>query len=994
MAPRDTGAHKDVNRKRPEKRPTDQKPSAGTTSAAQPNQSQSNQTRPNVDFGGMPDLSGRKEGDEWSFTRPNGEIVNYRIPQGNGNRSVDIDLVGADGGLIGTMRAAMGEGGGFQEWVDVRGGPSVYVGQDTKYSNPYAATYNSGTSTSGPPDSAKAYLPDWQQQFALIENGEVVGELGVIPSKDGYPDVYQNVYFDKFGNVSQWQNRSTESGGMTGWQQAQVDSSGHGWQILSTGTSGSPERWEISPDLPLLTRTEETSAGVHSQTFDLTTNAMTDRFTSKVSPEKGYYSFRDPRGVTTRVGEDGSVVVVGRNGDLIVDKPGRKPEYRDDRSNWEKFWDFAGNSAETFVDGTLSMLGQNSKNYGDGPKLSPNEAKKQNQEEALAGMAGLFVGLGAGLALSVIDGYEGTFGNGIRDDAAYTPTDNALGTLNVLAQFTIGVDLENYKDQPGQTISDAVLGTALFFLPKAPRAMGGGRPPHVPRGVLDGFGELGNGLDAHPIPVTPGGYIGPRSPRSTPNGFEMRNGGDGAPRSTGTPRDKPGDDRQGPSAGNTTPRDPGPPPLPAGMLDPDIPEPNGAMSPGDSPHGLDSHAIDPDAVGPGIPWFGATELTPPGHWPVGVYAGKNNRQWYRPRPGGGLPEKIPMPEWATNGGRGSSKPNPPLPEQRALERATPPNRDGMAQNHPDWNVENIDKDSNVRGFVGDALTRAKLLLQGYRIIAAGEKAKIPIPGKSGEFFKPDFIAVDRSGKLVIIESKFNESPYRADQFDGYQYYKDGGRPFEIDLAKNPDLMKELRINEVDTSDMVIDRVETVRWNNEWAPTDDVLRRAADDTKILGDLVDGTINNPEWRDSALSAFSELNAEAARRAFNSGDYLAAVHYQSRHQALELLRNVEPSPQALNESLLGAGPSPVHSAAGPLAQDISAPSDLLGALGGGTQGLSFLVNTLSAPIAPLRPRVSDVRRPLNQSLTMNISSPAGAADGLAQVEELRVMAYGAHM
>ncbi|MFD4439620.1 hypothetical protein ACFWPK_07545 [Nocardia sp. NPDC058519] len=48
----------------------------------------------------------------------------------------------------------------------------------------------------------------------------------------------------------------------------------------------------------------------------------------------------------------------------------------------------------------------------------------------------------------------------------------------------------------------------------------------------------------------------------------------------------------------------------------------------------------------GIPWTGKTGETPVGHWPVGVYRGPNNGQWYKKVPGQSLPVKVSMPQWA------------------------------------------------------------------------------------------------------------------------------------------------------------------------------------------------------------------------------------------------------------------------------------------------------------------------------------------------------------
>ncbi|MGQ4614548.1 hypothetical protein [Nocardia sp. R7R-8] len=117
-------------------------------------------------------------------------------------------------------------------------------------------------------------------------------------------------------------------------------------------------------------------------------------------------------------------------------------------------------------------------------------------------------------------------------------------------------------------------------------------------------------------------------------------------------------------------------------------------------------------------WDGTSPGTEAGV-PLGMKFGVDGTlHWDGSIPGttrGAKPPRDKLPggkQPTTTGEPKQKKPNPPQPEQDALESATSPARDGMDQGHPNWNVDNIEKDSNVRGFVGDALTRAKLVLQG------------------------------------------------------------------------------------------------------------------------------------------------------------------------------------------------------------------------------------------------------------------------------------------
>ncbi|WP_216912793.1 hypothetical protein [Nocardia noduli] len=427
---------------------------------------------------------------------------------------------------------------------------------------------------------------------------------------------------------------------MVGWQKGQENSDGTGWFNLPTGTSGSPERWELTPDSPLLNRIEESSIGVHTQTIDRETGAYSDRFTSKISPELGYFTYRNSEGTTTKLGDDGSLVVVDGKGELLVNRPAPKRVYPDTRSNWEKTWDYMGNSAESFVDGVKSLVGQNSKTYGD-DSLSPEEAKRLNRNGAWLDMILMPSAVLFGAALMVEDGYNATFGGGLRDDASSTAQDNVLGTLNLFGQLAIGADLSNFDEQPGQTLSDAVLGTSLFFLPKVPRAARGGTPsPHIPPAVRSGLGDFGLGFGSHPIPALPGGYPRGAAPWEKP-GFDMRTGGDGIPSSPGgTPRNTPRDGPDGPAHPvpgrpdqTPNPRS-APPPLPAGLLDPHDPTLNGLGPAVEEPRNPDLPSNHPGSKlgserpsGDGDRSAGS-QTPPPLRTPEGYEPGAEPGTWY------------------------------------------------------------------------------------------------------------------------------------------------------------------------------------------------------------------------------------------------------------------------------------------------------------------------------------------------------------------------------
>ncbi|WP_068058974.1 hypothetical protein [Nocardia xishanensis] len=988
-----------------------------------------------ADIYGLPDTTGRKEGDTWTTTLPDGRTVVNTIPQGNGNQTVDQVITNPDGSKTNSRVAGNGLGG-WQRWNDDSTGTSSYAGKDTQDSDVYGQHFNPGESTSGRPSHEFGMSSDYKTT-ATASYDQQGNRVGTDVGHANTNGLYDNVHVDNYGNKTFSATTRDGNGGLVSTFTGQVDSDGYGWKILGD------KRWDVSPDSqgkPVLTRTETTDKGVHLYRID-----ESGKTTHEFRGNKPGQWYRDTIGTDaegkttiTRLDVHLGVTVYDTEGNILEGGPKVAPGTIDTLGIADKvidtvfFWNpiaKGGNKA-----GVHALVG-----LGAMAGLWDDVSVPLNlptQEQAFDGL----VDTGKNLAKEYLylgGTFKDTNGNPIYSpDGKLDQQHATLNFYNDLSKAVIGTDWSQFPDKPLETLGTAGFGIATFFIP-GPKGLTG-----LANGerLAAGLGEAGAraAIPDQPWPSLPeriggatdeGGVAaggGTRSPGAVDRAMAAareamealrrpwespKEAWEGTGFGPGTPRRNQPMDSEGvlgpggghPSAGHggnapeggTAPRGPRPPLLPEGALDPH-PAPD-AVSPSDLPRLPDGTMFDENGK---IVWDGSLPDTETGV-PLGMKLRDDGKLvWDGSIPGtrnGAMPPREKLPggkQPTTTGDPKQTKPNPPLPEQRALERVTPPDRDGMVQNHPDWNVENIEKDSNVRGFVGDALTRAKLLLQGYRIIAAGEKAKIPVPGKPGEFFKPDFIAVDKNGNLVLVESKFNKSQYQPDQFDGYRYYAGNGKQLEIDLAENPDLLARLRRNRVDPSDMVVDRVETVRWDDQWAPTDEVLRRAADDPTILGDLVDGTVKNPEWRDSALSAFSELNAEAARRSFNLGDYPAAVHYQARYQALELIRNLRPSLQALEESLLGAGAPPGRSIGSPQGGNISASLDLRDAVTEGANGLSFLTNSLSAPSGVLRSIARGVERPVDQSMIVNIRTPPAAPDQITRAEELRAMTHAAHL
>jgi hypothetical protein len=124
--------------------------------------------------------------------------------------------------------------------------------------------------------------------------------------------------------------------------------------------------------------------------------------------------------------------------------------------------------------------------------------------------------------------------------------------------------------------------------------------------------------------------------------------------------------------------------------------------------------------------------------------------------------------------------------------------------------------SRERGLLGEALTEADLVSQGYEILA--QQNHVLLPGNGGRYFVPDFIARAPDGSIVAVESKFGpNATYTRGQLTGYEHLAQGGR---LDMRR-PDLAREFALDGVRR----VDRVVTYRWNTEIVP-DDALRAAA------------------------------------------------------------------------------------------------------------------------------------------------------------------------
>lgn len=149
--------------------------------------------------------------------------------------------------------------------------------------------------------------------------------------------------------------------------------------------------------------------------------------------------------------------------------------------------------------------------------------------------------------------------------------------------------------------------------------------------------------------------------------------------------------------------------------------------------------------------------------------------------------------------------------------STPAYGDGVQRidtEHPPIDVTGLT--SQERGRLGEALTEADLVGQGYEILA--RQNHVLLPGDGGRYFVPDFIARAPDGSVVAVESKFGpNAAYTRGQLTGYEHLSQGGT---LEMRR-PALARQFALQGIDS----VDRVVTYRWNTEIVP-DDALRAAA------------------------------------------------------------------------------------------------------------------------------------------------------------------------
>ncbi|WP_146229265.1 hypothetical protein [Nocardia neocaledoniensis] len=198
---------------------------------------------PNQDALPMPSTDGREVGKTWTEVRPNGQVVEYTIPEGNGKNTVDAVVKDAAGNVLSTARIVSIEGtANYIRWQDDVGGGSSYFESGGPNGLGYGQHFAPGTSTSGIPTHAFETSPDASQSrtLSLDSAGRVVGvDIGVRNSQG----LYDNIHVDNFGNATMSSTKLGPGGELQSKFTGQMFANRSGWMIDELDN-----RWEGEPD--------------------------------------------------------------------------------------------------------------------------------------------------------------------------------------------------------------------------------------------------------------------------------------------------------------------------------------------------------------------------------------------------------------------------------------------------------------------------------------------------------------------------------------------------------------------------------------------------------------------------------------------------------------------------------------------------------------------------------------------------------------------------
>ncbi|MFC8381673.1 hypothetical protein [Nocardia sp. NPDC057272] len=191
----------------------------------------------------MPVTEGREQGKPWTEVRPNGQTVEYTIPEGNGKNTVDAIVRDSTGKVVSTARIVSIEGTAkYIRWQDDVGAGSSYFESGGPNELGYGQHFAPGTSTSGIPNWIFETSPDLSKArtLSIDSDGRVVGvDIGVRNSQG----LYDNIHVDNFGNATVSSTRLTPGGQLESKFTGQMFTNRSGWLI-----DEQDNHWQGEPD--------------------------------------------------------------------------------------------------------------------------------------------------------------------------------------------------------------------------------------------------------------------------------------------------------------------------------------------------------------------------------------------------------------------------------------------------------------------------------------------------------------------------------------------------------------------------------------------------------------------------------------------------------------------------------------------------------------------------------------------------------------------------
>ncbi|WP_353108182.1 hypothetical protein [Gordonia sp. (in: high G+C Gram-positive bacteria)] len=236
-----------------------------------------------ADISAMPDTTGKQPGDTWTETR-GGQDVQFTIPEGNGNQSVEMAYKGNDGQDATALIVSDGEGG-YQAWSQSADGSGQYIDKDGPQAPGYSQWYRTGND---PAYNSPNQITDANYNFTEGTTYDL--DNGSVTQAQLQPDnTYLNRTEYQTGEVDTAVNTPNGDGSYDQTQTSHLDADGENEWELRDGQKWTIERTEDEFGRPLVQyenpKTGESEIDFHDedgnrriQTFNSAGDVVFQRF--------------------------------------------------------------------------------------------------------------------------------------------------------------------------------------------------------------------------------------------------------------------------------------------------------------------------------------------------------------------------------------------------------------------------------------------------------------------------------------------------------------------------------------------------------------------------------------------------------------------------------------------------------------------------------------------------------------------------------------------